>query len=285
MNTLATEVIDQIKNRLEFKNDLGYLFAHSFLQKHRQNSFSATQSKIENESIVIYKRLIESAYLFSQSESDEDKNLAQSIAYHLNVITSDDFLKQLSENLLRALGNFPGASYLQKENGFIPETFYAYLKRSFIESENTVKISNKEIVLTNFQKKVWESLHSNIPQAISAPTSAGKSFLVVEMLANRIISGEINSAIYIAPTRALVNEITQKFVIKTLPHQNEVRVTSIPTINSEYQKQIFVLTQERLQVLLDNFKNKIDIVVIDEAQSISDEIRGMILQDCLDKIS
>ncbi|MDW9200063.1 hypothetical protein SE959_22940 [Escherichia coli] len=61
---------------------------------------------------------------------------------------------------------------------------------------------------------------------------------------------------------------------KTLPYQNEVRVTSIPTINDEYYKQIFVLTQERLQVLLDNFKNKIDIVVIDEAQSISDEIRG-----------
>ncbi|ECP6786690.1 DEAD/DEAH box helicase, partial [Salmonella enterica] len=188
-------------------------------------------------------------------------------------------------NLLRALGNFPGASYLQEKNGFIPETFYAYLKRSFIENENKVKIANKEIILTNFQKKVWESLHSNVPQAISAPTSAGKSFLVVEMLANRIISGELNSAIYIAPTRALVNEITQKFINKTLPYQNEVRVTSIPTINDEYYKQIFVLTQERLQVLLDNFKNKIDIVVIDEAQSISDEIRGMILQDCLDKIS
>lgn len=128
-------------------------------------------------------------------------------------------------------------------------------------------------------------MHSNVPQAISAPTSAGKSFLVVEMLANGIISGELNSAIYIAPTRALVNEITQKFIIKTLPYQNEVRVTSIPTINNEYNKQIFVLTQERLQVLLDNFEEKIDLVVIDEAQSISDEIRGMILQDCLDKIS
>ncbi|EDN4739063.1 DEAD/DEAH box helicase, partial [Salmonella enterica] len=256
MNTLANEVINQIKSRLEFKNDLGFLFAHSFLQKHTQTSFSALQGKIESDSVVIYKRLIESAYLFSQSESDEDKNLAQSIAYHLNIITSDNYLKQLSENLLRALGNFPGASYLQEKNGFIPETFYAYLKRSFIENENKVKIANKEIILTNFQKKVWESLHSNVPQAISAPTSAGKSFLVVEMLANRIISGELNSAIYIAPTRALVNEITQKFINKTLPYQNEVRVTSIPTINDEYYKQIFVLTQERLQVLLDNFKNK-----------------------------
>ncbi|HFE3265304.1 TPA: DEAD/DEAH box helicase, partial [Escherichia coli] len=219
------------------------------------------------------------------SESDEDKNLAQSIAYHLNVVTGDDYLKQMSENLLRVLGNFPGATYLQQENGFIPESFYAFLKRSFIENENKIKISNKEITLTNFQKRVWKSLHSNVPQAISAPTSAGKSFLVVEMLANGIISGELNSAIYIAPTRALVNEITQKFIIKTLPYQNEVRVTSIPTINNEYNKQIFVLTQERLQVLLDNFEEKIDLVVIDEAQSISDEIRGMILQDCLDKIS
>lgn len=285
MNTLAAEIISQIKKHLEFKNDLSFLFAHSFLQNHKRTSFATKQSKIGDENIVIYKRLIESAYLFSQSESDEDKNLAQSIAYHLNVVTGDDYLKQMSENLLRVLGNFPGATYLQQENGFIPESFYAFLKRSFIENENKIKISNKEIALTNFQKRVWESLHSNVPQAISAPTSAGKSFLVVEMLANGIISGELNSAIYIAPTRALVNEITQKFIIKTLPYQNEVRVTSIPTINNEYNKQIFVLTQERLQVLLDNFEEKIDLVVIDEAQSISDEIRGMILQDCLDKIS
>ena len=285
MNTLAAEIISQIKKHLEFKNDLSFLFAHSFLQNHKRTSFATKQSKIGDENIVIYKRLIESAYLFSQSESDEDKNLAQSIAYHLNVVTGDDYLKQMSENLLRVLGNFPGATYLQQENGFIPESFYAFLKRSFIENENKIKISNKEITLTNFQKRVWESLHSNVPQAISAPTSAGKSFLVVEMLANGIISGELNSAIYIAPTRALVNEITQKFIIKTLPYQNEVRVTSIPTINNEYNKQIFVLTQERLQVLLDNFEEKIDLVVIDEAQSISDEIRGMILQDCLDKIS
>ena len=285
MNTLAAEIISQIKKHLEFKNDLSFLFAHSFLQNHKRTSFATKQSKIGDENIVIYKRLIESAYLFSQSESDEDKNLAQSIAYHLNVVTGDDYLKQMSENLLRVLGNFPGATYLQQENGFIPESFYAFLKRSFIENENKIKISNKEIPLTNFQKRVWESMHSNVPQAISAPTSAGKSFLVVEMLANGIISGELNSAIYIAPTRALVNEITQKFIIKTLPYQNEVRVTSIPTINNEYNKQIFVLTQERLQVLLDNFEEKIDLVVIDEAQSISDEIRGMILQDCLDKIS
>ncbi|HCP6348583.1 TPA: DEAD/DEAH box helicase [Escherichia coli] len=285
VNTLAAEIISQIKKHLEFKNDLSFLFAHSFLQNHKRTSFATKQSKIGDENIVIYKRLIESAYLFSQSESDEDKNLAQSIAYHLNVVTGDDYLKQMSENLLRVLGNFPGATYLQQENGFIPESFYAFLKISFIENENKIKISNKEITLTNFQKRVWESLHSNVPQAISAPTSAGKSFLVVEMLANGIISGELNSAIYIAPTRALVNEITQKFIIKTLPYQNEVRVTSIPTINNEYNKQIFVLTQERLQVLLDNFEEKIDLVVIDEAQSISDEIRGMILQDCLDKIS
>lgn len=76
------------------------------MQNHKRTSFATKQSKIGDENIVIYKRLIESAYLFSQSESDEDKNLAQSIAYHLNVVTGDDYLKQMSENLLRVLGNF-----------------------------------------------------------------------------------------------------------------------------------------------------------------------------------
>ena len=105
MNTLAAEIISQKKKHLEFKNDLSFLFA-LFLQNHKRTSFATKQSKINDENIVIYKRLIESAYLFSQSESDEDKNLAQSIAYHLNVVTGDDYLKQMSENLLRVLGNF-----------------------------------------------------------------------------------------------------------------------------------------------------------------------------------
>jgi len=285
VSTLAHEIISQIRNKFEFKSDLGFLFSHSFLKKNDKNIFVNRHSEEDNAPTEIFKRLIESAYLFSQSESDEDKNLAQSIAYHLNTITDDDFLKKMSENLLRILGNLPGANYLQKENRDLPESFYSYFKRRFIEKENTIKISNKELILTDFQKKVWDSLHTNKSQAISAPTSAGKSFLVVEMIINKIISGEINFVVYVAPTRALVNEITEKFINKTLEYHNKIRVTSIPTVNDGFHKQIFVLTQERLQVLLDHQYHKIDMVVIDEAQSISDEIRGMILQDGLDRIS
>ncbi|HBJ0660755.1 TPA: hypothetical protein LAO41_004430, partial [Escherichia coli] len=54
MNTLAAEIISQIKKHLEFKNDLSFLFAHSFLQNHKRTSFATKQSKIGDENIVIY---------------------------------------------------------------------------------------------------------------------------------------------------------------------------------------------------------------------------------------
>lgn len=101
------------------------------MQNHKRTSFATKQSKIGDENIVIYKRLIESAYLFSQSESDEDKNLAQSIAYHLNVVTGDDYLKQMSENLLRVLGNFHWSNLSSTRKWIYTRKFLCLLKNIF----------------------------------------------------------------------------------------------------------------------------------------------------------
>ena len=49
---------------------------------------------------------------------------------------------------------------------------------------------------------------------------------------------------------------------------------------------IFVLTQERLQILLLKLdpNHTIDLVVVDEAQSLGESNRGMLLQTCLEAL-
>src|SRR5690606_31591387 len=115
----------------------------------------------------------------------------------------------------------------------------------------SVEMADSRIALTDFQLEVWESLKSSVATAISAPTSAGKSFVVLEHLADTAIRSEHFVAIYIAPTRALLTEIQSKLERRLSVISNKLRITTIPVADPEHRpKQIYVLTQERAQLLL-----------------------------------
>ncbi|WP_320338459.1 DEAD/DEAH box helicase [Enterobacter asburiae] len=286
MSTLAKELTFKIKVNDVFIRDLSLLYGDYYKSIKSDFDIGSFDADVTDEyKERAQKRLIETAYILSQTGEDGDKNLAQSIAYHLNMISQKDIIKKSSVELLRELGNFPGANFLKGISNFKEELFFDFLKRNILEKENTVKIDGIDFLLTDFQKGVWNSLYQKGARAISAPTSAGKSFIVLEMLVRKILENHICCAVYIAPTRALVNEICEKLSKKLYIHKDSVRVSAIPTLNNNYNKQIFVLTQERLQVLLELIDDSIDLVVIDEAQCIGDDIRGMILQDCLEIIN
>lgn len=283
MSILAKEIVARIKRNQTFSNDLKDLYSVG-VNFYINNKLIVNEELLENISFS-FKRLIESAYIMTQTDNDADKNMAQSIAYYIFTLTKDEKIKRLAIDLLGDLGNFPGANYLKSTYDHFDSDFFGFLRNQFLEKFNEVKIEKSNFILTDFQRKIWDSIDSKSPQAISAPTSAGKSFVVLEILVNNILYSNISSVVYIAPTRALVNEISEKISKKLENHKANIRVSTIPTINTSFTKQIFVLTQERLQVLLELTESQFDLIVVDEAQSISDDIRGMILQDCLEKIS
>ena len=89
--------------------------------------------------------------------------------------------------------------------------------------------------------------------------------------------------VYIAPTRALVEEVSQVFRSKlddsvgvhTLPWDPEI---------TGFERQVFVLTQERLHLLhqrLPRFTPS--VIFVDEAQKIADGTRGILLTQVLDE--
>jgi len=162
------------------------------------------------------------------------------------------------------------------------------INRRVSEKLNTVAFGDESRALTAYQKRVWNSLHKTRAAVISAPTSAGKSFLVVEHLCRLAEKAGRFVAAYVTPTRALLSEVHQK-VQARLKDRPDVRVSAIPTLEEEhtYPTQIFVLTQERLSTLLSTGANDLafDLLVVDEAQNIADGSRGMILQDCLERIA
>ncbi|PTN51257.1 DEAD/DEAH box helicase, partial [Achromobacter xylosoxidans] len=148
-------------------------------------------------------------------------------------------------------------------------------------------MAGKRVALTEFQLDVWESLRSQLSTAVSAPTSAGKSFVVMEYLCESAIAADSYTALYIAPTRALLAEIQGKLEKRLASVSAKLRVTTVPVLDPERRpKQIYVLTQERAQLLLStvDVSGLINLVIIDEAQAIGEDSRGMILQDAVEKI-
>ena len=236
-------------------------------------------------------KLLYCAEIFVQTDDETLHKQAQEIAIQTLLVAPHDDDKAPQDralSLLTELGNFPGLNYVERNLTKSSPSLIALINRRISEELNTVSFGSEVLALTAYQKHVWNNLHKNRATAISAPTSAGKSFLVVEHLCRLAERQGSFIAVYITPTRALLSEVHQKIQTR-LKDKADVRISVIPTLEevSNYPVQIFILTQERLSALLSIAPTDFtfDLVVVDEAQNIADDSRGMVLQDCLERIS
>lgn len=238
-------------------------------------------------------RLLNAAIHFSGTTNPRYRKIANEIAVHVSKI--NDNRAQFSSSLSiiwTKLGNFPTKNFIL-DNKVSDDNFPlgSYVRNKYRELENTIVLSNKkEILLTDFQSQVWESLKNNPITTITAPTSAGKSFSLMNYLINNMSSEEQFVACYVVPTRALINQVTaslsricEEFKIP----ENDFLITSIPSPRSELRvkKIIYVITQERLQVLFsEDSEVQFDFVIIDEAQMLGDSSRGIILHSMVEQV-
>jgi superfamily II DNA/RNA helicase len=228
--------------------------------------------------------LLYCASVFVQTDEDRYKAMAQSIALNSLLMHDMSATRDRCVRILTELGNFPGLTYAEKNYPSEDLALIAQLQLRISRELNTVAIGDDRLPLTDYQKMVWDLLPNAHALAISAPTSAGKSFLVIEHMCRLACTAPSFLAVYVAPTRALLSEVHQTIKAR-ISDVVGIRVSSIPSLDVEDNpKQIFVLTQERLQVLLAITNFQLDLLIIDEAQNLSDGPRGMILQECIDQV-
>jgi hypothetical protein len=232
-------------------------------------------------------KLLYCAEVFVQTEDESLHRQAQEIAIQALLVTKDGHAKERALGLLNELGNFPSLKFAEQHLGGGDGTLLGLINRRVSERANSVRIGDETIALTAYQKRVWRSLAGPSSFAVTAPTSAGKSFLVLEHLCREVDSNSTFAAVYVTPTRALLSEVQAKLQAR-FKGRADVRVTGVPSVDQlERPKQIYVLTQERLSVLLAASAGELvfNIIVVDEAQNISDDARGMILQDSLERVA
>ena len=286
MTSFATEVSGDIRQNAAFWMDLAGLRAmgiRSTLPSEHDSKADIVGPELGDEGLA---RLLNSASVFALAHDEESRDLAQQIAVFASLAFDSPEVRGAAVHILSGLGNFPGLKKVEPES-LDSLGFHTHLRSALLKELASVEMDGARISLTDFQLDVWETLKSSAATAISAPTSAGKSFVVLEHLAETAIRAENFVAMYIAPTRALLAEIQGKLERRLAKISSELRITTIPVPDPEHRaKQIYVLTQERAQLLLSaiDLADAIDLVIVDEAQAIGDDSRGMILQDVIEKI-
>lgn len=112
----------------------------------------------------------------------------------------------------------------------------------------------------------------------SAPTSYGKTHLSLMTILDMISNSVIKNVLIIVPTKALINEYRK--TVNKLNKDNLLNIFESPYIHPDFnEKNIFIYTQERTLVAVDyiGLNNKIDFVLIDEAQVLADVLNDRTL--------
>lgn len=246
------------------------------------------------------------ASLLANSDDNSHRQLALSfavLAYHHADGQTTELYRNYLQTVMSRLGNVPVAQqYFDNDRPAVTTTpsgpedpedgVPATLKYEIqgTEAHYTVETTDEEsevnegsLVLTQFQKRVWQELVAGGDTAFSGPTSSGKSFLVQRYLEYFTTTTDHSCCLYLVPSRALIAEVSSELVDE-LPEEVDVRTEVMDATNSDGTV-VYVLTPERTLGLLDSADEvTVDFCFVDEIQSVEKSSRGPLFEYVLDAI-
>lgn len=244
------------------------------------------------------RRLLGRASVLSLSDRTSNHVVAYEIATRLIELYTDHIPELVAgaDLVLSRIGNFPGRELLRTRyaggGASVPAApIRLGLERVAREIENSSNEREGDSwLLTDFQHDFLSALSDAASVSVSAPTSAGKSFVLGIDLIRRLRRTVPACVVYVVPTRALIREVT--FTIRRHLRQatlDSVPVRSVPfpiTREDAPEGAVYVLTQERLMSLLHSKEGEqwITSLIVDEAQSIGDNARGIVLQTAIEAV-
>lgn len=154
--------------------------------------------------------------------------------------------------------------------------------------EHEIELPNgRGLLLSSFQKRLWDALHAYRHLGVSAPTSAGKSFVLVHDALQTARAG--GSVLYLVPTISLIQQVTADIRRYATDHgiPNVLVLQTLPALIPK-DNAIYVLTQERAlgAVARPVAEFNVALAIVDEVQNLErvgreDNERAQILRDVL----
>lgn len=282
MNTNVKENVDILIRKLEVAS-IHQQFPNGF-----QPDSNIVLDDREINSLAGYSSML------SLSDEPDDISLSYEIITRLIEFTNGGCNRVISvaDLIFSRIGNFPGRTLLHDRHlDSADVSISPSLKLECVarEAENTVYMDDeRSILLTDFQYKFLSSLDNEDSLSVSAPTSAGKSFVLNLDLVRKIKADFGKSIVYVVPTRALISEVSHR-IRTTLRHEglNEVIVRTAPfPVPKDKIKEavVYVFTQERLMSFINSQDGEpfISSLIVDEAHEIQNGKRGIVLQSAID---
>jgi hypothetical protein len=234
------------------------------------------------------------ASLLAQSDREACQDAALRIAHYcMECRHSSESHRLGAAVILDMLANHLAVALAQERNllqasytDSLPFTlFQDWTKRSI---ENSVTLLNSDFLPVNrFQRLFWEKAYANDWVSVSAPTSAGKSFIVGYWLAEYLRGNPRAMVVYLVPTRALIQQV-QRDIEAIIDREGilDVAVSTLPTGSSLARDvaHVFIFTQERFHILLAEHDADVsfDLLIVDEAHKVGDDYRGVLLQQAIE---
>ena len=250
----------------------------------------------EDNKIIDWNNLLSCASILHQSDKFECLDSSLRIAQHcLNSHKTNEAQKLASAVILEALTNKRSIQLAIKRGLIIPnfiESIPLPFRLEIIGRDvkhSILSHDEKLIPLNKFQMEVYDKYNEADLLSISAPTSAGKSFILSQIILDEVTKKDFpKNIVYIVPTRALISQVEQDIrEMLKINSLNDHFVTTVPQApeNNLSSSKIFIFTQERLHWFRTEFSNfEIHLIIIDEAHKIDDGNRGILLQQKIEEL-
>lgn len=246
-------------------------------------------SPVEDGSAIDWPFAILCGSALTRADSRPAQEAALRIAHSCLANDTDPGIKDAAAVILERIGNRQSLN-LAARRGMIAHDSWleapAPLQQDVIRRRLELSIptrSSGEIEANAFQRQFWTAALDAKWLSVSAPTSAGKSFIVKRWIEESAARMDEFKAVYVVPTRALIEEVSLDLMedfgrsvrVHTMPWDSEI---------GQQSKEVFVLTQERFHLLQQRLPDFSPVLVfIDEAQKFDDGSRGVLLQQVLDE--
>ena len=242
-----------------------------------------------------WRRLLLAASVLAETESEVHQETALMVAQAAVVFGTEGVVRDSGALILTQLSNLRAVNLATQRQLIVPDleerlgvTQRLLAIRRILDSSITLGPSTT-ITANEFQQDLWRSLWAARWTSATAPTAAGKTFLVLNWLLGQVEAEVIKLGIFLVPTRALVSEIEKNLhTIQSGFNTHGLRISSLPMteFGDGSTPTLLVFTQERLHLFLNAFETPppIEVTIVDEAQKLSDGVRGVILQDAIERV-
>jgi hypothetical protein len=271
------------------------LFQYNLKQVARK--FGLLEEDLPPLSIKEVTEILNEAENYSFSPTNEDRLLSLILCAMIWENRNDDWLalKPFIGRILIRLGLGTSAKMVNWSTEYNLFNSLGSLVEDLVSTvkliDHQVIIRGHTIILSDFQKRMWDAIDESARLGISAPTSAGKSFVLVNKVVDTL-SKENGKVVFVVPTISLITQVCNDLRKKIKEYGiNDIYVSQ--TVNDvslfKSDKIVYVLTQERAASALNHpdadFSN-IKLLIVDEIQNIEkvaneEDERSQILLDVI----